>query len=175
MFFFLGPAKWTRRLLENLTVTQLVKFPVFCGVWKFTAIFAIIWAISWRTLVQFSHTTQFNVYCNILPSTLMSTKWLLTPGFSTSLLRGFLSHFPCLAPATHEDCCLMLSSHFHGIHIGCFTDIFLTKIKSNFFFKWIDPKFYLGWCGWVELFLHPACVLGVVSKHALSLCDSVLD
>jgi len=80
--FCLGPAKWTRRLLENLTVTQLVKFPVLCGIWKFTVIFTITWTLSWTTWVQFSHTTQFNIYCNIIfPSTPRSSNWPLYSRF----------------------------------------------------------------------------------------------
>jgi hypothetical protein len=49
---------------------------------------------------------------------------IFTPGFCTTLLRGFLSHFPCMVPATNQDYCLMLSSHLHGIHSGCYTQIF---------------------------------------------------
>jgi hypothetical protein len=54
---------WSKILLEELTVTQLVKkFPAFCGTWRFISLFtgAHHWSLSWVRCIQVW------VLCNIL-------------------------------------------------------------------------------------------------------------
>jgi hypothetical protein len=78
------PTQWNTVVLEELTVPQLVKFPAFYGVRRFSVAFTTArqLSLSWAESVQATSSHFLNIRFNIiLPFTLRPFKWSLSLRF----------------------------------------------------------------------------------------------
>jgi len=117
--------RWNRMPLERLTVSQLVKFPVFYGTQRFITAFtrARLLSISWATLTQSIFPSHIlNILFNIILSfTSRYFKWFFPSGFPNNTLCTPLPHAYCMPRQSN-------SSRFNHRNVWC--GVRITKLIS---------------------------------------------